>query len=132
MKNKVGLSQYMREWVKKRIVIDPDYEKKRWQKGKEKYRAQKRIYKVENLRFLCYMKGMNSPECERCGYNKCFAALDGHHLNPLQKEKRDDRLSKWIQYSPKIFQEKIKRVDMLLLCRNCHAELHDLEREDRI
>ncbi len=124
LKNKTYIRAWQKEWVRKRILNDPDYQKKRWQQNKGRYIIRLHEYRAENLRFLCYIKGMDFPKCEQCGYNKCFAALDGHHLNPLQKEKRDDRLSKWIKYPPKKFQEKIKRVDMILLCRNCHAELH--------
>jgi hypothetical protein len=64
-------------------------------------------------------------KCEMCGYEKCLAALEFHHINPTQKVHR-------ICYSlgrvsNKEF-EKIKeeRDGCLLLCANCHREMHHL------
>lgn len=57
-------------------------------------------------------------KCEICGYNKCEAALQFHHLNPEEKE---------FQISDKdlSMEEMKKEVDKCqLLCANCHAEQH--------
>lgn len=59
-------------------------------------------------------------ECELCGYNKCDAVLEFHHRDPSQK---DFGISNggctwgW---------EKIKtELDKcVMLCANCHRELH--------
>jgi len=57
--------------------------------------------------------------CERCGYNKCNAALQWHHLDPTQKEfgisgKRGAPV-----------EQLKKEIDKCtLLCANCHAEVH--------
>lgn len=60
-------------------------------------------------------------ECEVCGYNKCIAALDFHHLDPSKKdfgigEKGFTR--SW---------EKIKKEldKCILVCSNCHREIHE-------
>jgi hypothetical protein len=57
--------------------------------------------------------------CERCGYSKCNAALQWHHMDPTQKEfgissKRGSPV------------ESLKKeIDKCtLLCANCHAEVH--------
>ncbi|SOK58648.1 g371 [Yersinia phage fHe-Yen9-04] len=58
-------------------------------------------------------------KCQVCGYNKCLAALDFHHINPLEK---DFNIStKFISF------EKMKsELDKcILLCSNCHREFHD-------
>lgn len=63
--------------------------------------------------------------CELCGYNKCIDALEFHHLDPNQKDfsisDRDIKLD-W---------EKIKNEldKCILICANCHRELHAHEKE---
>ena len=58
-------------------------------------------------------------KCSKCGYNKCVGALDFHHLNPLEKDP---------SYSlfKTIFNDRLKKEldKCILLCSNCHRELH--------
>lgn len=56
--------------------------------------------------------------CVRCGYNKCAAALDFHHLDPTTKLKRFDCPS----IKSQSFQEEAAKC--ILLCSNCHKEEH--------
>lgn len=59
-------------------------------------------------------------KCEKCGYNKCSAALCFHHKNPSKKDFG-------IGFKGQTFGwEKIKKEieKCLLLCQNCHHELH--------
>lgn len=59
--------------------------------------------------------------CQVCGYNKCDAALEFHHLDPTQKDfSIADSGRKKLTLS--IQQELDKCV---LLCSNCHRELHN-------
>jgi len=60
-------------------------------------------------------------KCERCGYNKCKAALEFHHKDP---SKKDFTIAHAKQRS---FNEEMKReLDKCsLLCSNCHRELHE-------
>jgi hypothetical protein len=59
--------------------------------------------------------------CNICGYNKCFAALELHHLDPAKKSfglgsiRADPK--KW----DAIVQELRK---CIMLCANCHREFH--------
>ena len=60
-------------------------------------------------------------KCSICGYDKCKEVLDFHHINPNEKEfsisrKRDSKIEKI----------KLELDKCILLCRNCHAELHYL------
>lgn len=78
----------------------------------------KRTYQVSRnkLNQLIVERG---GKCEKCGYNKCFAALQWHHLDPTQKEfgisnKRGAPLE----------QLKKETDKCALLCANCHAETH--------
>lgn len=60
-------------------------------------------------------------KCEKCGYNKCNSALEFHHINPKEK---DFSISKLKRYS---FSNKIKKEldKCMLLCANCHREIHN-------
>jgi hypothetical protein len=58
--------------------------------------------------------------CVVCGYNKYIGALDFHHRDPSQKEfnfgEKKNLMTK---------EKALKELDKcILLCRNCHAELH--------
>jgi predicted HNH restriction endonuclease len=57
-------------------------------------------------------------KCSICGYDKCSAALDFHHLNPLEKESKNDlRNLSWDRL-------KIELDKCILVCANCHREIH--------
>lgn len=58
-------------------------------------------------------------KCEICGYNKCVAALEFHHLDPSTK---DFGISKDIL---RALDKSKKEVDKcILVCNRCHAEIH--------
>ncbi len=60
-------------------------------------------------------------KCIKCGYNTCNRALEFHHIDPDEK---DFNIS---QANTKYTFDKIKKEldKCVLLCGNCHAELHD-------
>lgn len=58
-------------------------------------------------------------KCEKCGYNKCAAALDFHHKDPSQKE--FDIGTKNVCFSKIVLEAK----KCSLLCSNCHREEHN-------
>jgi hypothetical protein len=64
------------------------------------------------------IRGLFGNKCERCGYDKCAAALEFHHL----RDKEQD-LSRMIRSGAisKILKEVEK---CILICANCHRELH--------
>lgn len=59
-------------------------------------------------------------KCEICGYDKCIDALEFHHLDPQKKEfgiAQKGYTRSWNNVK--------KELDKcLLLCSNCHKELH--------
>ena len=58
-------------------------------------------------------------KCEKCGYNKCIAALEFHHVNTKEKE------FTIAKHNTKSFIHLKKEVDKcMLLCSNCHKEIH--------
>jgi hypothetical protein len=59
-------------------------------------------------------------KCVVCGYNKCIRAFDFHHIDPKQK---DFGISQncnkaWVKV-------KIELDKCILVCSNCHREIHD-------
>lgn len=61
--------------------------------------------------------------CRICGYNKCYEALELHHINPLEKEYTISSIrancTSWL----KVVEELRK---CILLCANCHREVHTI------
>lgn len=61
-------------------------------------------------------------KCNNCDYNKCIGSLDFHHINKNNKN---------INYSlfKTIFNKRLTdELDKcILLCSNCHRELHYIE-----
>lgn len=70
----------------------------------------------ENKRKVVEYKG---GKCSMCGYNKCIASLDFHHIDPATKDSRWKVMKSWSF-------EKVKdELDKcILVCRNCHGEIH--------
>lgn len=58
-------------------------------------------------------------KCSICGYNKCLAALDFHHPDPTQKECNIS-----IIVTTSYSKAKKEALKCILLCANCHRELH--------
>ena len=59
-------------------------------------------------------------KCQICGYNKCIAALEFHHVNPEEKE---ITFSGNTNRSWEITRKEIQKCT--LLCANCHREAHN-------
>lgn len=62
--------------------------------------------------------------CEKCGYNKSIWALHFHHKDPATKEFS-------LGSGSTISLDRLKKEadKCLLLCANCHAEIHEIEHE---
>lgn len=61
---------------------------------------------------------LKGGKCERCGYDKCLRALEFHHIDPNEK---DFQVSAFKNYSR--LKKEVEKC--MLLCANCHAEIHD-------
>lgn len=59
-------------------------------------------------------------KCTNCGYDKCNAALTFHHLDPNQKE---FTIAHCAHTSFNKVKEELDKC--ILLCYNCHMELHN-------
>jgi hypothetical protein len=62
--------------------------------------------------------------CVKCGYNKCIRALEFHHLNPDEKDFTigERAHGKKIVKKWSLIQKELDKC--ILICRNCHAEIH--------
>lgn len=63
-------------------------------------------------------------KCAKCGYDKCGASLEFHHIDPSEK---DETISRMISnnYTLDLVEEEIRKC--IVLCSNCHHEFHFLE-----
>jgi len=60
-------------------------------------------------------------KCCICGYDKCNAALDFHHLNDSKKE-----FGLGLNGMTRSWERTRNEVDKcILVCANCHREIHD-------
>lgn len=78
--------------------------------------AVKRKRQRNKLRAIEYKGG----KCCSCGYSKCAEALEFHHIDPTQKD---------FQISSKNHAKSWETVKLeldkcMILCANCHRELH--------
>lgn len=69
--------------------------------------------------------------CQICGYDRSPAAMDFHHLNPMEKDfSISSRMTSW-----SAIEAELRKT--ILVCANCHREIHDgyhpnfLDLEDR-
>jgi transposase len=62
-------------------------------------------------------------KCVKCGYNKYDGALDFHHIDP---SKKDFSISRKKNCSLETIKPELDKC--ILLCRNCHSEVHFEER----
>ena len=57
--------------------------------------------------------------CQNCGYNKCARSLTFHHVNPMEKDFNIAGISiSWHKI-------KMELKKCVLVCSNCHGEIHD-------
>ena len=64
---------------------------------------------------------LKGGKCSICGYSKSVAALQFHHNNPSEKEFNFNcSYISWERYRKELQK-------CILLCANCHAELHSKE-----
>jgi hypothetical protein len=60
-------------------------------------------------------------KCCKCGYNKCLKALQFHHIDPKKKDFEISSNSSKVSWN--VIEKELKKC--ILVCANCHAEIHD-------
>lgn len=83
------------------------------------------VYESQKKRWIDRKKkaiDLFGGKCGICGYDKNYAAFDFHHVDPNEKEFdwQKLRLRKWNSVI-----DELKKC--VLLCKNCHAEVHNPE-----
>ena len=88
------------------------YKKEIYQNKKERIR----VYKLKLVELL-------GGKCRQCGYDRCPTALDFHHID----EQKENSISSLLH---RVSREKILKEakKCILLCANCHRELHHNKR----
>lgn len=80
--------------------------------------------KARRLKERREIKLRHGGRCSKCGYSKCLAALQFHHIEPNNKKfgiTEALRLSR-LKYSREEIEKESEKC--ILLCANCHLELH--------
>ena len=100
------------------MVSLEDAQALRERKSREK-RVRGRKYKKLLVKHL-------GEKCERCGYDRCPAGFDFHHIIPEEKE-----FSIGENCGNFAYERLLNEVEKCaLLCSNCHRELHYNESEE--
>ena len=86
----------------------------------QSYLAQQKRGRQRKLDLIKLFQG----GCGKCGYKKNYAALEFHHVNPDEKAFQLD-LRSLSNRNLGVILEEVKKC--ILLCSNCHAELHNPE-----
>jgi hypothetical protein len=60
-------------------------------------------------------------KCCKCGYDKCLKALQFHHIDPNKKNFEISSSSSKVSWN--VIEKELKKC--ILVCANCHAEIHD-------
>jgi hypothetical protein len=66
--------------------------------------------------------------CEVCGYDKNVGAIDFHHIDPSIKDDNVNTIAR--TRGKQALSDEIAKC--IILCKNCHADFHHLERTSSI
>lgn len=80
------------------------------------YESLKKFRQSKKQKAIIYKGG----KCVICGYHKCVRNLSFHHLDPKEKEFNISQKSSWGFEKLKTELDKC-----ILVCANCHGEIHD-------
>jgi hypothetical protein len=59
-------------------------------------------------------------KCQICGYSKCLAALEFHHVDPSDKKFSPSSIIRRLKWEDAL--EELQKC--ILICANCHREFH--------
>ena len=106
-KNKEDKKAYDRKWYSLH------------RKDRNKYIRKNQRERMQKRKNRIYEEA--GDKCSKCGYDKCRAALEFHHLNSDEKHPYVARM-----FNNGLSYKKIKAEieKCILLCANCHREVH--------
>jgi len=117
-RRKDGLQDYCKKCKKAQDSKSFQNHKSKWVKHYSQ-KAKEKKHWFDSLRA--------KERCQKCGENRYYV-LDYHHIDPEGKIKEISSLV-WSVKKEKVLEEIKKCV---VLCKNCHAEFHHLERQNSI
>ena len=120
--NKMNI--YLKEWRNKNIDKCRELNNQ-WIKNHREYinKRDKQYYQKYKDQWYEIIKNKNMHFCSKCGYSKCFAAIDFHHIKIKEK---GNNLAIIMRRKPT--EERIAELDKCIaLCANCHRELHYMD-----
>lgn len=95
--------------------------------GREKFRKNEKgrkcwvcANKCNRKKKIEKIKELTGDACWICGYNKCWGALDFHHVDPSTKS--FGLTAREIQFSWKRIEPELRKC--ILVCCRCHREIH--------
>jgi len=104
------------------------YQKEYYKKNKKKLLTYHKLrykirYKEEHCMRQKIMHNLKINGCAICGYNKCDRSLMFHHVNPEDKQ---------LEVAQRILNRKNSVITTelnkcILLCCNCHGEIHTMD-----
>jgi len=97
------------------------YQRNYYRLHTKKYLDKRKEMRAKAKQTLVNMKG---GCCSICGYNKCLRALNFHHNDPNVEKKY--AISKVLDgHRNRLWRLKPELDKCILLCSNCHMELHE-------
>jgi len=108
---------------------DKKWHEKYGEENKEKIiKSRERFYKKNIQLYIDVIIDIigKNIECELCGYNKNFAAIDFHHKDPNKKEYGIHSLTRGGK-NPTVKSIELLKKELpkcMIVCSNCHREIH--------
>ena len=123
LENSKKINKVRKKWRKN----NPEKQKKYYIKHRERKLKRDKERREEVKQYINNYK--LSKGCAICGYKKCAEALVFHHINNGNKEFDVSRIAKCGGNIEKIKSEISK---CMVLCSNCHVELHTKLRKKEV
>ena len=105
----------MPRWTQRQVYCSPDcaYVHKKEEHAERNREARRKHKEVVDK----YRTSLKADGCEICGYNRCVRALEFHHTGT--KGATVSKLS-----NIEAIKAEIKEHPVVILCANCHREVH--------
>ena len=114
IENKEKILKYVKQWRMTERGKELRRKQRRKEVEKDKRQRRKMTKRIRNYKL--------SKGCSVCGYNKCAEALEFHHNGD-----KNFGIARSI-YTHRKFEAIKKEIDKcIILCSNCHRELHAKE-----
>ena len=117
LSNKEKCNKRSRDFYIKKIGEDSGYSRRGLEKWKEHNRRHRQLWRK-------FILAIGYGTCSICNYDKCFDAIDFHHTHKENKEVSVGNI-----ISRRFSADSVKRFldetdKCIVLCANCHREIH--------